>query len=210
MDRHIFEIVLVGPSSAAKKWSGVHYISYSGWSFLPGLITHKKNLGVRAARFDKVVVCHDYLKFEQGWLSGFEKHLAENEAFDICMNVVVFKDGRRSRDWVLWDFPEIGPALLPYNINLTQYQYISGTYFVVRRQFYLQNPLKENLRWGEVEDVEWSQRVRKLTKFQVNVNSKVSFLRDKCKNDAPWCDNWIKNYTSVMKKLGISTEMLEG
>ncbi|UVV62742.1 hypothetical protein NXY01_00345 [Bacteroides fragilis] len=96
-------------------------------------------------------------------------------------------------DWLVYDYPNIGPALLPYKIQCKKYQYISGTYFVVKKDFFINNLLDEKLRWGEGEDVEWSKRVREKANIVFNNNSCVSFLKDKSPNDAPYCDNWIEN-----------------
>lgn len=197
-----YEIIVVGPAIKPQILGGnIVYIKHRGIKFYPGLITLKKNMGALVSKYDKLVICHDYIGFDSGWISGYEKFLEENKKIDVCMNRIEFKDGRRSRDWVAWDFPNVGPALIPYEVNLTKYQYISGTYFVVDREFYIKNPLKENLRWGEGEDVEWSLRIRNKTTFLMNKYSKVKFLRDKSLTDAPYCDNWVENRKKIEEVL---------
>jgi hypothetical protein len=37
--------------------------------------------------------------------------------------------------------------------------YISGAYFIIKKQIALQYPLNEKLVWGQGEDVELSQRL---------------------------------------------------
>jgi len=71
--------------------------------------------------------------------------------------------------------------------------YISGTYFCVKKKFFLKFPLNERLFWGEGEDVEWSLRIRKVTKFKMNSKSVVKYLKLKPSDDAPYCDSWVNN-----------------
>lgn len=73
-------------------------------------------------------------------------------------------------------------CIIPYNFsNLTKYMYISGTYWISKKNVMLEFPLNEKLSWGESEDVEWSKRVREKYIFEMNENSSVSFLKYKDK-----------------------------
>jgi hypothetical protein len=102
---------------------------------------------------------------------------------------IINRNGERYRDWTLWvenDIPFDGyiqrtrQTLLPYSINtLSPYMYISGAFWVAKREFMLQNPLNEELVWGQMEDVEWSKRVREKTSFVFLKNAKVYLLRQK-------------------------------
>src|SRR3990167_8799028 len=96
----------------------------------------------------------------------------------ISTNVVLDQEGERQKDWVVWDYPGVGMGLLPYTEEFTQYQIIVGNYFVVKRDFFLENPINENLRWGEGEDVDWSLSIRKKIKFRINTESKVQFSKE--------------------------------
>ena len=65
-----------------------------------------------------------------------------------------------------------------------------------------QDPLNENLAWGDGEDVEWSMRVRDKYKYVMNTNSVVEILRpnknissyyvegDEKYEDSSWIDEW--------------------
>ena len=173
------EIIVVGPprmSFPINIKTKLIHIKYRSFGKLPAFITLKKNLGVKAAKYDKVAICHDYLKFVPEWLNGFKKF---GDDFEVCSNKITAFDGSRYNDWSTLDYPDIGMGLLPYNIECAKYQYISGTYFVAKRDFYLQNPLSEKLRWGEAEDAEWSRRVRVKTIFKFNPYSGVIFLKQK-------------------------------
>ena len=57
--------------------------------------------------------------------------------------------------------------------------YISGAYWVAKKDFMTKNKLNEQLLWGEGEDVEWSKRVRKKIEFDFNELSTVKLLKEK-------------------------------
>lgn len=200
-----FEIIIVGPKKIQSLFNEkaiiipyIEMVDFPGFR-LPGWITHKKNIGVQAAKFNKVVLCHDYISLDSGWKKGFENF---GDDFDICVTKVFLKDGRRTRDWMTWDYPGVGPGLLPYFAECTQYQYINGTYVICKRDFYLKNPLDESMRWGEAEDIEWSKRIRSQTKFKINTNSSITYLKDKPSNAAPYCESWIANTKKLSKIFG--------
>ena len=168
--------------------------------FRYGAICHKKNLAAKHAQYDKLCVMHDYVGIESGWIEGFEKF---GDDWDVAMNIILNKNGARHRDWMAWDHPAItngsrggGACLIPYN-KYTMYMYISGTYFCVKKDFFIDNPLDERLFWGEGEDVEWSLRVREKTQFKMNANSTVKYLKLKNVNGAPNCESWKINKTKM-------------
>lgn len=73
-----------------------------------------------------------------------------------------------------------GECLIPYEMtHLSKYQYISGTYWVAKRDVMLEFPLDENLSWGEGEDVVWSKNVRNKYIFSMNPHSTVKSLKFK-------------------------------
>jgi hypothetical protein len=57
--------------------------------------------------------------------------------------------------------------------------YISGSYWIAKKQIMNEFPLNENLIWGESEDVEWSNRVKQKYNFSINEYSIVHFLKNK-------------------------------
>ena len=164
----------------------------------PGWITRKKNLAARLASYDKLCVMHDYISIDPGWRQAFVDY---RDNWNIITNIVLNKDGTRHLDWCVWDFPQIGPGLLPYDKH-SSFIYISGAYFCVKRSFFLKHPLNEKLYWGEGEDVEWSCRVRSLTKIQFNVRATVSYLKQKPSDQAPYCKNWVENKKKIEEALG--------
>ena len=73
--------------------------------------------------------------------------------------------------------------------------YISGAYWIAKKEFMLKNPLNEILKWGQGEDVEWSLRVRELTEFKINANSIVKLMKykDRIFNETTDSENLILN-----------------
>ena len=143
-------------------------------------ITRKKNLITEAATCENVVYMHDYIKICVGWFKGFRKF---GSNWDVAMNPILTLDGSRYRDWVIWDDPDYEgtpqTALPPYTYNKTQFMYISGAYWVAKREFMIANPFNEDLSWGQGEDVEWSKRVRSNWNYSFNPDSQVQLMKKK-------------------------------
>ena len=107
----------------------------------------------------------------------------------VCMNKIVNPDNTRITDWVIWPHNDnfmddiVLPSrecLIPYEMtHLSKYMYISGTYWVAKKEVMKEFPLDESLSWGESEDVEWSKKVRNKYSFSINSNSIVKTLKYK-------------------------------
>lgn len=194
-----YEIIVVGQNKDFPLINEhIIYKSYIGVNLIPGWITYKKNIGVSMANYDKCVIMHDYIALGEGWLSGFDRF---HQDFDVCTNRILFKDGRRGRDWTVYDYPHIGAALLPYGKN-SEFIYISGAYFVVKTLFFLHNKLDESLRWGEAEDIEWSLRIRNNTRIVFNINSYCKFVKNKTLDEAPYSQIWEERTLKLYREFG--------
>ena len=69
-------------------------------------------------------------------------------------------------------------CLIPYDIiHLSKYMYISGAYWVAKKDVMLEFPLDENLIWGQGEDVLWSKQIREKYEFNMNTNSSVKLIK---------------------------------
>lgn len=139
-------------------------------SVKPLWITKKKNILSRAAKYENLVIMHDYHVFDDDWYKEFTKFGTE---WDICSCPQYLINGARNpMDWSLWDKPGHGRAWsLNYNDwSQTQYMYISGGFFIVKKHVMLEEPLDESRGWNEEEDVEWSLRVR--DKYVMKCNEK--------------------------------------
>lgn len=149
-------------------------------------ITRKKNLVTLNASYENIVYTHDYVLFEPEWYDGFLKY---GNDFKICMTKFVNPDNSRFRDWVIWphnnNFMDdiVLPnreCLIPYDmIHLSKYQYISGTYWVAKKDVMMEFPLNENLCWGQGEDVVWSMNIREKYDFSMNQYSTVKSIKFK-------------------------------
>jgi len=178
-----YQILIVGNSQVSRKNT---FIIPFDESIKPGWITRKKNIVTINARYENVVYTHDYVVFEDDWYEGFLKF---GDDFKICMNKFVNPDYSRFRDWVIWPHNDnfmdsiVIPnreCLIPYDMtHLSKYQYISGTYWVAKKQVMEDYPLDDNLLHCQGEDVEWSKRVRYKYDFSMNPYSTVKSLKFK-------------------------------
>ncbi len=142
----------------------------------PMWITRKKNMISDQARFENVCYLHDYIILDKDWYAGYEKF---GYNWDMCMNQIINKNGKRFRDWTLWY-----PQLINYDDNTkTKDMYISGSYFCAKKQFMIKYRLNESLTWGQGQDVDHSHRVRNFWNYKMNKQSKVYFLKQKYMDD---------------------------
>lgn len=200
------EVVIVGPSHFRLSRSfqiPCRLVVFEDDESLPGWITRKKNLGVYFSKYENVAVCHDYIELDPGYYDGL---LQMDPHWTVGTCKVFFKDGRRSRDWITVDFPGVGQALLPYDKNYSQFQYLNGTFFFTKKSFFLKNPLDERRRWGQAEDVEWSMRVRKKVAFTLNPYSSIHFNRDKALDEPPYSSSWQQATARLHMLLGIHSK----
>tara|TARA_Y100000389_G_scaffold132294_1_gene129709 strand:- start:51 stop:746 length:696 start_codon:yes stop_codon:yes gene_type:complete len=181
-----YEIYIIGGNEFKTKNSKVYQIPFDD-SFYVGWLTKKKNIITKLANYENIVYSHDYISFDSGWYEGF---LRFGNNFNIAMNKIVNKDGTRYRDWVLWPhnnndewntyFTETRECLIPYETNnMSKHMYISGAFWVAKKNIMENYPLNENLIYLDPEDVEWSERVRRDHNFKMNIYSSVKLLRQK-------------------------------
>jgi hypothetical protein len=179
-----YEIIVVGPKKELKELEAVYgkevpliiipYREFHLWGVY-GCLTKKKNIGVMKASYNNVVMTHDYITLIPGWKAGFEKF----GDFNACANIVLNKDGKRYTDWLTFDHPTLKQTLIPYTASYHGYQYLNGTYIVVKRDFMLDNMWDENLRAFDGEDVEWSKRIQKKIILTFNPYSTIKYSKQK-------------------------------
>lgn len=174
-----YEIIIVGKSDVSGK--DIINIPFDE-SVKANWITKKKNLIAKLAKYENIVLLHDYVEFANGWYEGFLKF---GNDFKICVNKMVDIHGHRSRDHVIFKecLPHIN-TLLPYGCKLTpavnKLIYISGTYYVIKKDIALAYPLREELCWSQGEDVILSQTLSKNNiLIECNPFSTVSVLKEK-------------------------------
>lgn len=166
-----YEVLVIGGDKGDYSHGDVNieFIDFDE-SIKPLWITKKKNLICQKAKFENIVLMHDYHLFEKNWYEEFKNFGTE---WDICSCPQYLINGARNpMDWSLWDKPGHGRAWsLDYNDwSQTQYMYISGGFFIVKKHVMLEEPLDESRGWNEEEDVEWSLRVR--NKYVMKCNGK--------------------------------------
>jgi hypothetical protein len=169
-----YEIILLGDLSFVSNInkSNIKKVHFNE-SVRPLWITKKKNIIANLAKYDNISLHHDYVKLHKNWYPEFLQF--ENE-WDVCMTRIENKNGNRFRDWVTWDPVEF----VDYKDNSKiKNMYVSGTYFCIKKDFFIANPLDENLIWGWGEDVEWSKRIRDHWNYKCNWKSKVLFCKQK-------------------------------
>ena len=185
-----FEIIVVGGANNYVEFDSVRHFEFKesrraiardGHRFTfkrRAYITRKKNIITKNAKYENIVFMHDYYSLDPTW---YEKMVLFGNSFDIQMNSITDIKGDRYHDWELIDLPGLNmESLLPYEVHdLNKFQYISGGYWVAKKSVMERFPLNEALSWGEGEDVEWSERVKKEFKFVMNSQSKVHLLKER-------------------------------
>jgi hypothetical protein len=145
----------------------------------------KNNLLIEAAEFDKVVYMRDYMILAPGWFEGFEIFGYD---WDLAMNRIVNPDHSRYRDWVQFCNADNPPAyvqkdvpwpqgilrngkpyLTSYEDTRTDTMYISGAYFLGKKEFLLRYPFNNELDFCQSEDIEWFDSFR-YTDFRYVMN----------------------------------------
>ena len=174
-----YEIIIIGDSKISKP--NVRVIKFNEGS-KPMWITAKKNLITNESKYENVVYFHDYIKLNDGWYAG---QLKAGNDFKVRMDKIINLNGERFRDWCIWPhnnnkmdgFIE-RECLIPYDIiHLSKYMYISGAYWIAKKDVMLEFPLDENLIWGQGEDVLWSKQIREKYEFNMNPNSSVKIIK---------------------------------
>lgn len=189
-----YEVILVGdyavdhPNVVCEKFDE---------SIKPGWITRKCNLGVELAKYETIAFVRDYMRLWPNWWKGFEKFGWD---WDVCMTPILNTDNRRYRDWCVFDsecspfggewtmvepFCPTGrlikgkPFIPAYTWSHIPSMYISGQYYVAKRQFMKENTYNENLVLCQAEDVDWFQRVRHKIRYKLNPYSICKLQKEK-------------------------------
>ena len=92
----IYEIIIVGNSNIVQN-DKIKVIPFDE-NIKKSWITKKKNIIAENAKFENIVIMHDYIILENDWYSGFIKW---GNNFDICVNRIKNNDGTRYRDYVI-------------------------------------------------------------------------------------------------------------
>ena len=141
-------------------------------------ITRKKNVAVENAQYDVCVVIHDYILFDLNWWTEFEKF---GTHWDICVHHSLNFLGNRSDGWRVDRHPLLpNGCMVPYDmIDFIQYIGIQGNYQCIKRERWLEEPLNENLLWGQGEEMEWNRRINPKYHIKCNPNCIIRYGKPK-------------------------------
>lgn len=186
-----YEILVIGgnidmPILHNDKIIGKH-ISFDETQTRGGWITRKKNILIGEARYENLVIVHDYYEFLPGWYDGWVEF---GENFEVATNRILNFDNTRHCDWsvdpILYETfygKKDFAYLIPYNTSASKLQYISGGYMVVKKQFMLSHLFDETCGHPDYfrrpDDLEWCERVREVTIFKINTLSTVKTTKPK-------------------------------
>jgi hypothetical protein len=178
-----YEIIIVGGENRYDSRNILH-INFDE-SIKHRWITRKKNIICTHAKYENIVLIHDYIIFDQDWYNGFLKF---GNDFDICISKNLNNNNQRFRDYVIIPWgghnPFTSRALIPYDFpsstKLSKISYISGCSYIIKKNIALKFPLNEELVWGEMEDLLLSkQLVNNNIIIKCNPFSTVKFLKNK-------------------------------
>lgn len=200
-----YEIIIVGNT----KIVGEYIISINFDETIKlNWITRKKNIIFEKAKYENIVIIHDYIILKSDWYIGFLKYGSE---YKYLVTKIENNDGKRFRDYTIFPFgiSEHVPngALIPYgyepNNNIKKLMYISGAYFIIKKDIAIKYPLDERLCWGQGEDVEYSQRLASNNIFiTFNPHSSVKLLKQK--DSCHWEYDISKDNLAYLEKLSES------
>jgi hypothetical protein len=177
-----YEIIIVGGPPVWE--SSIQHIPFDE-SGVKGWITRKKNIICREAKYDTIVLIHDYIALEPGWYEGYLKY---GFHFSICVNPIITIEGGRYLDYCL-NKNYIGDIfndghLLPYSYkaskDINKIMYISGAYYLIKKDTALKFPLDERLAHNHGDDIHLCQTLAlNDIPFNFNPHSTVRLLKKK-------------------------------
>lgn len=158
-----YKIIIVGGATTTINRKNIIHIPFNE-NIPKAWITKKKNLGVQASPYENLVIMHDYFVFDPDWYQEFIKFGTD---WDICIQQTLSLPeygSVRCNGWragPIPGYPEIPFAMtIPWDIDcFVPYMGIFGGFWVAKKSVMLEQPLNENLYYGEEEDLEWSSRV---------------------------------------------------
>ena len=143
------------------KQDNIRIINYKSDHDLRFNISKKKNLGIKSALGEILIVTHDRIHIKPKWLSNLSNF---SNSFDLYTTKIVSKN-YRFLDKIAFSFKEylfIKPRLyyLLYNSN-NDFQYSDGGLIVLNNKRYFGKKIfDESLKWLEMEDVDFSARTK--------------------------------------------------
>lgn len=158
----LLEVIVCGPDSVRVElcnlYKDIIFVRQPDNFENLGWITKKKNLIVKAASYENIVVAHDRYVIPADFLRKFQEFGGDYSVL-VCRQTRL--DGRRMPDWVTlgceWNITT--PATLEYG-DWTRHVFINGGIILAKTEVLKRIPWNELLFWGQAEDVELTRRLR--------------------------------------------------
>ena len=150
-----YEVIVVGGDNYYDDLENINYIPFDE-SIKWGWITKKKNIITDSAKYENIVYMHDYIALEKNWYEGYLKF---GDDWDVCLNVLNNIEGQRWLDLLLRH--ESGyHMMVPFDYIYIHRDglYVSGAYWIAKKEFMEKFPIKEEFGWNEPSDIEWTDR----------------------------------------------------
>jgi len=145
----------------------------------------KKNMIAEKAKYENVVIMHDYIILDNNWYSGFLKY---GNNFDVCKCPIITVDGRNvsnnnlmPKTCVLSKLESVHNFSLPHEFKMTplisKITYVNGKFYVIKKRVAMEHPLHE-VR-PDADLVHSVQLSNANIVMQHNVNSSIRLLKEK-------------------------------
>jgi hypothetical protein len=96
-----YEIIIVGNTKIqSNSHTNIEIFEFDE-TIKKGWITKKKNIIALKAKYENIVLLHDYVKLGDNWYSGFLKF---GDDYDWCVTKIINKNGARFRDYTLFPY----------------------------------------------------------------------------------------------------------
>lgn len=158
-----YEVIICGPSPFINVPSDVRILDDS--SFYHDLripISRKKNYIIDEAKYNNLVIMHDRITFASSW---YEKMVKYGNYFDqLCFPILDEETkSMRVNDWMKssHDFTEF-EKVLTYKLSYNEWDrhiYVDGGFMLIKKHLIENIKLNPFLNWGELEDVDLSERL---------------------------------------------------
>jgi hypothetical protein len=169
-----YEIIIVGGPNQYENINNLRHVPFDDKRYF-GWITKKKNIITNLSKFENIVFMHDYYSLDENWYNDM---LSYGNDFNLLMNRIFDINGQRYNDWEIVNVFGNADTLLPYDVkDLQKFMYFSGGFWIAKKKVMTEFLLDERLRWGNGEDVEWSDRVKKKYIFELNYEAKIKLLK---------------------------------
>lgn len=122
-----------------------------------GQLCTMRNRAIERSLGEILILCDDDILFTRGYWEGVEEALPED--WDILCTRILNPNGTRFWDWAT-KHPKNGQGLLPYDAT-DPYVFVTGGHGVYRRQVFDALLWNEDLRYGDIECYDFSERARK-------------------------------------------------